>query len=169
MTDRDIIELCDKTLAEEFELDPAALKPETRFFEDLELDSLDLDDRVVMADGALEFIVSAKLGPDLFEIKAQNDGIITSRKGLALPGKAIKLPALTEKDRQDLADGLAIGVDAVALSYVQTPEDILEAKAIIRKHGRNVPVVARTPTTPLRVAAAAGLTAGSMPTIGQCG
>ena len=107
------------------------------------MDSLDVNDRVVMADGALEFIVTAKLGPDLFEIKAQNDGIITSRKGLALPGKAIKLPALTEKDRQDLADGLAIGVDAVALSYVQTPEDILEAKAIIRKHGRNVPVVAK--------------------------
>ena len=107
------------------------------------MDSLDVNDRVVMADGALEFVVTAKLGPDLFEIKAQNDGIITSRKGLALPGKAIKLPALTEKDRRDLADGLAIGVDAVALSYVQTPEDILEAKAIIRKHGRNVPVVAK--------------------------
>lgn len=107
------------------------------------LDSLDINDRVVMADGALEFIVSAKLTPGLFELKAQNNGIITSRKGLALPGKAIKLPALTEKDRKDLADGLEIGIDAVALSYVQTPEDILEAKAIIRKHGRNVPVVAK--------------------------
>ena len=107
------------------------------------MDSLDVNDRVVMADGALEFIVTAKLGASLFEIKAQNDGIITSRKGLALPGKAIKLPALTEKDRKDLCDGLKIGVDAVALSYVQTPEDILEAKAIIRKHGRNVPVVAK--------------------------
>ena len=107
------------------------------------LDSLDINDRVVMADGALEFIVSAKLALGLFELKAQNDGIITSRKGLALPGKAIKLPALTEKDRKDLADGLQIGIDAVALSYVQTPEDILETKAIIRKHGRNVPVVAK--------------------------
>ena len=107
------------------------------------MDSLDVGDRVVMADGALEFVVSAKLTPELFELKAQNDGIITSRKGLALPGKAIKLPALTEKDRKDLADGLDIGVDAVALSYVQTPEDVLEAKAIIRKHGRNVPVIAK--------------------------
>lgn len=52
MTDRDIIELCDKTLAEEFELDPAALKPETRFFEDLELDSLDAVDMIVALEQA---------------------------------------------------------------------------------------------------------------------
>ena len=126
------------------QIDPdGAVLPFIPFDHQPVMDSLEINDRVVMADGALEFIVTTKLSPSLFELKAQNDGIITSRKGLALPGKAIKLPALTEKDRQDLADGLAIGVDAVALSYVQTPEDILEAKAIIRKHGRNVPVVAK--------------------------
>lgn len=40
-------------------------------------------------------------------------------------------------------DGLALGVDAVALSYVQTPEDIREAKAIIRANGRDIPVIAK--------------------------
>ncbi len=52
MTDREIIELCDKTLAEEFELDSAALTPETRFFEDLELDSLDAVDMIVALEQA---------------------------------------------------------------------------------------------------------------------
>ncbi len=52
MTDRDIIELCNKTLAEEFELDPANLTPETRFYEDLELDSLDAVDMIVALEQA---------------------------------------------------------------------------------------------------------------------
>ncbi len=52
MTDREIIELCDKTLAEEFELDRARLKPETNFFEDLELDSLDAVDMIVALEQA---------------------------------------------------------------------------------------------------------------------
>ena len=50
---------------------------------------------------------------------------------------------MTEKDKKDLVDGLALGVDAVALSFVQSPDDIREAKAIIRSHGRNIPVVAK--------------------------
>ena len=67
-----------------------------------------------------------------------------SRKGLALPGKSIPLPALTEKDKKDLVDGLALGVDAVALSFVQSPEDIREAKSIIRSHSdRDIPVIAK--------------------------
>lgn len=100
-------------------------------------------DRVVLSDGGLQFRVTAS-GPDgTFELEASNNGIITSRKGLALPGKSVRLAALTDKDRKDLADGLALGVDAVALSYVQTPEDILDAKEIIEASGRNIPVIAK--------------------------
>lgn len=80
----------------------------------------------------------------LFKLEANNNGIVTSRKGLALPGKSIPLPALTEKDKKDLVDGLALGVDAVALSFVQSPEDIREAKSIIRSHSdRDIPVIAK--------------------------
>lgn len=61
-----------------------------------------------------------------------------------MPGKSIPLPALTEKDKKDLVDGLALGVDAVALSFVQSPEDIREAKSIIRSHSdRDIPVIAK--------------------------
>jgi len=52
MTDADIIALCNKTLAEEFEFNPAALTPETHLFEDLELDSLDAVDMVVALEQA---------------------------------------------------------------------------------------------------------------------
>ncbi|SHN69135.1 pyruvate kinase [Desulfovibrio litoralis] len=107
------------------------------------LADLDVKDHIVLSDGGLQFDVVKKINNELVVLQANNSGIVTSRKGLAMPGKSFKVPALTEKDKKDLADGLRLGVDAVALSFVQTPEDILEAKAIIISHGRKVPVVAK--------------------------
>lgn len=108
------------------------------------LSELEVGDKLVLADGTLQFKVKAITADHIFELEANNSGIVTSRKGLALPGKSINVPALTEKDKKDLRDGLDLGVDAVALSFVQTPEDIREAKAIIREHGkRDIPVIAK--------------------------
>lgn len=107
------------------------------------LKSMEKGDRMVLADGSLQFTVVEKRGDDLFVLRANNPGIVTSRKGLALPDKTVPVPALTDKDKKDLRDGLRLGVDAVALSFVQSARDILEAKAIIRAEGRDVPVVAK--------------------------
>ena len=107
------------------------------------LADLEAGDKLVLADGTLQFRVVEAREKTIFLLEAQNNGIITSRKGLALPGKSVRLPAMTDKDKKDLVDGLALGVDAVALSYVQTPEDIREAKAIIRANGRDIPVIAK--------------------------
>ncbi len=105
---------------------------------------LELGDKLVLADGTLQFRVKTARADGLFELEANNAGIVTSRKGLALPGKSINVPALTEKDKKDLRDGLDLGVDAVALSFVQSADDIREAKALIRAHGkRDIPVVAK--------------------------
>jgi len=106
------------------------------------LEGIEEGDRLVLADGTLQFTVQAK-APGGFIIEAANSGIVTSRKGLALPGKSVRLPALTDKDKKDLVDGLRLGVDAVALSFVQTPEDVLEARAIIKSQGRNVPICSK--------------------------
>ena len=100
-------------------------------------------DRMVLADGSLQFTVMEKKDDSLFVLKANNSGIVTSRKGLALPDKTVPVPALTDKDKKDLRDGLRLGVDAVARSFVQTARDILDAKAIIHAEGRDVPVVAK--------------------------
>ncbi|MDR1124804.1 MAG: pyruvate kinase [Deltaproteobacteria bacterium] len=100
-------------------------------------------DTLALADGSLQLVVLEKLAGRNFLLESNNSGLVTSRKGLALPGKDLKLPALTKKDKSDLRDGLALGVDAVALSFVQTAEDILAAKAIIAEGGRNIPVVAK--------------------------
>ena len=107
------------------------------------LKTMDIGDRLVLADGTLQFHVTGRESELCFIIETDNAGIVTSRKGLALPDKSVPLPALTDKDKKDLRDGLRLGVDAVALSFVQTARDIQEAKAIIRAEGRDIPVVAK--------------------------
>ncbi len=59
-------------------------------------------------------------------------GRILDRKGVNLPDTVVDLPALTEKDRSDLDFGLSLGVDWVALSFVQRPQDLIEARGLIR-------------------------------------
>lgn len=107
------------------------------------LNDLTINDVLILADGTLQFQVKMQGPSGTFLIVAQEDGIITSRKGLALPGKSIKLPAITEKDQRDLADGLRLGVDAVAISFVQSAEDIIEAKRIVKANGYDIPIIAK--------------------------
>lgn len=104
------------------------------------LSSLVEGDRMILADGGLQFTVEGRRNDGLVVIRANNSGLVTSRKGLALPGKTTRVRALTDKDKHDLADGLKMGVDAVAISYVQTADDVREAKELISVSGRRVPV-----------------------------
>ncbi|MDR3362485.1 MAG: pyruvate kinase [Desulfovibrio sp.] len=117
--------------------------PYLPFDHEVILESLDPGDRMVLADGGLQFIVRKRRKDGLVVLEADNSGIVTSRKGLALPGKSTKVRALTDKDKKDLTDGLKLGVDAVAISYVQTADDVREAKQIIAAAGRHVPVVVK--------------------------
>ena len=117
--------------------------PYLPFDHDVILESLEPGDRMVLADGGLQFIVRERRSDGLVLLEADNAGLVTSRKGLALPGKATKVRALTGKDKKDLADGLQLGVDAVAISYVQTADDVREAKSLIAAAGRHVPVVVK--------------------------
>ena len=97
------------------------------------LETLEPGDRMVLADGGLQFTVQQSRPDGLVLLEANNSGIVTSRKGLALPGKATKVRALTEKDKKDLSDGLALGVDAVADVH-----DVLRSKTfrlLMRLHG----------------------------------
>ena len=107
------------------------------------LKTLEIGDKMILADGTLQFRVVESRPDGIFVLEAANAGIVTSRKGLSLPEKPMPVPALTEKDKNDLRDGLALGVDAVALSFVQTAQDILDAKAIMRSEGRTIPIVAK--------------------------
>ena len=99
-------------------------------------------DTILLDDGNLELRVLAT-GKDLVRCVVVHGGVLKSNKGMNLPGVALSTPALTEKDRGDLAFGLALGVDFVALSFVRRAEDVREAKDLIRSLGGDAPLIAK--------------------------
>ena len=95
------------------------------------LDILAPGDVLKLDDGKLQVTVSSREG-DKITVKADTPGELKDRKGINVPGRALPISALTEKDREDLEFAMELGVDYVALSFVQKPEDIDEAKALIK-------------------------------------
>src|ERR671927_162790 len=70
-------------------------------------------------------------------------GVVTSHKGVNLPGVPIPIPSLTRKDLQDLELALELGVDFVALSFVRSPADVRDLRALIDQEGSTAHVIAK--------------------------
>lgn len=99
-------------------------------------------ERILLADGLIELRVKRVRGADV-ECEVVNGGLLGEHKGINLPGAAIRVPALTQKDIQDLKFGLKHGVDVVAVSFVRTAEDVRVARRLIASQGADVPVIAK--------------------------
>lgn len=89
-------------------------------------------DRILLDDGLMELRVLGANEADV-ECEVVHGGVLKEHKGINLPGVAVSAPALTEKDRDDLRFGVLHNVDYVALSFVRKPQDVLEAKQLIRQ------------------------------------
>jgi pyruvate kinase len=85
---------------------------------------------LLLDDGKLRLVVE-QCGPDFAETRVAVGGKLSERKGVNVPGVVLPITALTEKDRRDLALALELGADWIALSFVQRPEDVTEARALI--------------------------------------
>ncbi|WP_375407119.1 pyruvate kinase [uncultured Amnibacterium sp.] len=70
-------------------------------------------------------------------------GTVSNNKGINLPGVAVNVPALSDKDEADLKWGLALGADLIALSFVRSPDDLTRVHEIMDEVGRRVPVIAK--------------------------
>jgi pyruvate kinase len=101
-----------------------------------------IGDTLLLADGALELRVENVQGPDI-HCRVILGGQLSSHKGINLPSRTIQAPILTKKDYEDLAFGLAQGVDFVALSFVRSAEDIQVARAYMRAQGVMKPIIAK--------------------------
>jgi len=99
-------------------------------------------DRILVDDGNIELTASRAEGHVLVTTVVQG-GVLSSNKGINLPGVVLPVPAMTDKDREDLAFALELGVDLVALSFVRRPEDLEEAREIMRATGRMRPLIAK--------------------------
>ena len=86
--------------------------------------------RLLLDDGKLVLRVTDH-GPDRIETRVEVGGALSDNKGLNVPDVVLPMAALTEKDRSDLAFAIEQGVDWIALSFVQRPEDLAEARKLI--------------------------------------
>jgi pyruvate kinase len=99
-------------------------------------------DRILLSDGLIELRV-LETSADEVRTEVVFGGELREHQGINLPGVDVSAPALTEKDIEDLAFGLAQGVDYVALSFVRRAADLLDIKRRIEAAGKRTPVVAK--------------------------
>jgi len=90
------------------------------------------DDLLLLDDGRIRLRVDRVRDADIFT-RVEQGGTLTPHKGINLPGVHLSVSSLTEKDRADLEFGLQQEVDAVAISFVRKPEDVIEVREFIRR------------------------------------
>jgi pyruvate kinase len=99
-------------------------------------------DRLLIDDGKVGVEVTAVVGPDIRCLVVEG-GPVSNNKGVSLPNVAVSVPALSEKDIEDLRFALRLGVDFIALSFVRSPDDIKLVHAVMQEEGVLRPVIAK--------------------------
>jgi len=98
--------------------------------------------KILLDDGLIELRVVDKKGDEV-ETEVVQGGLLKEHKGVNLPGIRLRVEALTEKDEADLAYGIGLGVDYVALSFVRRAGDVRRVKQILRGRKAAIPVIAK--------------------------
>ena len=93
-------------------------------------------DRILIDDGLLEFDVDKIEGTDIYCTLA-NSGDLGEHKGVNIPGVDISLPAVTDRDREDIIFGCEVGIDAISASFIRDGKGVEEIRQICKDHGRN--------------------------------
>ena len=99
-------------------------------------------DRILIDDGKVTVEVVEVKGNDVVT-KVVQPGTVSNNKGINLPGVAVSVPALSEKDKEDLRWGLRAGADFIALSFVRNAADVDDVHAIMDEVGFRIPVIAK--------------------------
>lgn len=99
-------------------------------------------ERILVDDGRVALQVTAVDGPHV-RTTVLEGGVVSDHKGLNLPGVAVSVPALSEKDIDDLRWALRIGADVIALSFVRSGKDIVDVHRVMTEEGRRLPVIAK--------------------------
>jgi pyruvate kinase len=100
-------------------------------------------DSILLDDGYFKLeVVSVEGGTDV-KTRVVIGGTLKNKKGINLPGVKVSAPALTEKDRADLAFGMRVGVDFIALSFVRDPGDVREARRLATADDVKIPIIAK--------------------------
>ncbi|MBI4644088.1 MAG: pyruvate kinase, partial [Deltaproteobacteria bacterium] len=98
--------------------------------------------RILLADGQIELRVESK-SADALHCRVLVGGVLRTHVGINFPSHSLSVPALTPKDREDLRFAVNQGVDYLGISYVRSPQDVLEAREIIHSLGGDIPIIAK--------------------------
>ncbi|HEY4356697.1 MAG TPA: pyruvate kinase [Acidobacteriaceae bacterium] len=105
-------------------------------------DNLKPGDQILLSDGLIELRVIEMRGADVIT-EIVNGGLLGEKKGINLPGVPIKVPSLTEKDEVDLEFAIKAGCDTIAVSFVQTADDVRYVKTRVAALGSDAWVIAK--------------------------
>jgi pyruvate kinase len=97
---------------------------------------------ILLADGALELRVADRNKTDVV-CDVVTGGIISSRKGVNLPATRLKISAVTEKDREDIAFAVREKLDYIAVSFVRRAQDVKDARAALAGHAADIPIISK--------------------------
>ncbi len=103
---------------------------------------VEASDKLLLADGSITLQIESVSSLDINCI-VLDGGELSSRKGITVPDRTLSVTAVTKKDQDDLAFGLAQGVDYVAMSFVRKWQDVEQIKKLIESEGYSVPVIAK--------------------------
>ena len=101
-----------------------------------------VDDEILIDDGHVRLRVIAVDDTDVQTVVVV-PGAVSDNKGINLPGVAVSVPAMSDKDEDDLRWALHLGVDFVALSFVRSAQDVKDVRRVMREEGISLPVIAK--------------------------
>ncbi|MGE5455368.1 MAG: pyruvate kinase [Methylocystaceae bacterium] len=99
-------------------------------------------DRILLSDGLIELEVE-RVDCDDIVCQVITANRLGEKKGVNVPGVSLQMPFLSEQDRGDICFGLAQGIDFVAASFVQGPQDVLAIRRLMEEQGRTVDIIAK--------------------------
>lgn len=109
------------------------------------VEDVEIGSRILMADGLIELQVEEKQDDRLF-CRVVMAGVVQSHKGINLPSSNLRVPAFTDKDREDLSVGLEEGADFVALSFVRHEKDLEPVQAMLNRRPSRPLLIAKIET-----------------------
>lgn len=131
---------------DKFTLTVRGVKSEEQFSVDVNYENfvndISVGDTVLLDNGAIQMLVLAKFANKI-ECKVLTPGTLGSRRHINLPGVKVSLPALTAKDLADVAVGLEMEVDYIALSFIREARDVQQLKAVVQNAPRRPLIIAK--------------------------